>query len=609
MRILRPARNPLRRSFGIVATLTMVGALLAVPASADVAPKRCDIVGTDGPDVLVGTAAGEVICGLGGDDIIRGLGGDDELLGGSGNDELFGGPGHDELRGADGSDALFGGPGRDVLRGGNDDDRLVGGPGADQLRGGNGGDDLAGGGGADVLRGGNGNDVERGAGGDDTLWGGQGDDILRGGSGNDRLRGGPDDDICADSFAKTNGVNCEFGRGGDDRAVAIAGQLWNLHGNTEFVYELTITKPCPNLDDCGVSAFAETVHVVGDRASGSFGTPAFTSSELFDVAADAERNGRKVSFDATHGLPLRIDNAEGGTLGISEIGLRDQLRADYQAALTRWEAADIADYAYTTVTSCFCPLTVPMRVVVTNGSATAQPLVEGATVWPGSDKTIDDHLADLGALLDGLFISVDAEFDAQGVPTRVSVDGNRQIADDERAVRIYDFVDATTVATADLTPAEEEPPPVAAPAPEPAPVDDVPENPLPRVTIVEVRGIQVAAEIADQVEALLVAADADGLSLSGGGFRDPQRQIELRKKNCGTSDFAIYEMPASQCNPPTARPGQSQHEVGLAIDFTNNGRLVTTRNDPAFVWLATNAGRFGFINLPSEPWHFSTTGN
>ena len=28
----------------------------------------------------------------------------------------------------------------------------------------------------------------------------------------------------------------------------------------------------------------------------------------------------------------------------------------------------------------------------------------------------------------------------------------------------------------------------------------------------------------------------------------------------------------------------------------------------AFVWLAANAGRFGFSNLPSEPWHWSTTG-
>lgn len=26
------------------------------------------------------------------------------------------------------------------------------------------------------------------------------------------------------------------------------------------------------------------------------------------------------------------------------------------------------------------------------------------------------------------------------------------------------------------------------------------------------------------------------------------------------------------------------------------------------VWLHANAGRFGFVNLPSEPWHWSVDG-
>ena len=51
------------------------------------------------------------------------------------------------------------------------------------------------------------------------------------------------------------------------------------------------------------------------------------------------------------------------------------------------------------------------------------------------------------------------------------------------------------------------------------------------------------------------------------------------------------------------------HEQGLAIDFTNNGRLISSRSDPAFQWLSGNASRFGLYNLPSEPWHWSTNGN
>jgi peptidoglycan hydrolase CwlO-like protein len=124
-----------------------------------------------------------------------------------------------------------------------------------------------------------------------------------------------------------------------------------------------------------------------------------------------------------------------------------------------------------------------------------------------------------------------------------------------------------------------------------------------------VRGITVASSIADNLAAMLDAADADGFSFSGGGYRDPSDQIAVRRANCGTSDYAIYEMPASQCSPPTARPGSSMHEQGLAIDFSWNGRIIGSRSSPAYQWLARNAARYGFYNLPSEPWHWSTNGN
>lgn len=127
--------------------------------------------------------------------------------------------------------------------------------------------------------------------------------------------------------------------------------------------------------------------------------------------------------------------------------------------------------------------------------------------------------------------------------------------------------------------------------------------------ITTVDGIQVHRDIAGRVADLLAAARADGVSLGGWGYRDSIRQIELRQAHCGTSDFDIWEKPAGLCNPPTARPGQSAHERGLAIDFTYNGGSMTTRSNPGFQWLASNASRWGFVNLPSEPWHWSTTGN
>jgi LAS superfamily LD-carboxypeptidase LdcB len=118
----------------------------------------------------------------------------------------------------------------------------------------------------------------------------------------------------------------------------------------------------------------------------------------------------------------------------------------------------------------------------------------------------------------------------------------------------------------------------------------------------------VHRSIANQVAGMLSAADGAGLTLSGGGWRSSDSQIALRRAHCGSSHYDIYEKPASQCSPPTARPGQSMHERGLAIDFTCNGSLIQSRSNPCFQWLSGNAGRFGFRNLPSEPWHWSTTG-
>ena len=128
------------------------------------------------------------------------------------------------------------------------------------------------------------------------------------------------------------------------------------------------------------------------------------------------------------------------------------------------------------------------------------------------------------------------------------------------------------------------------------------------VPLVTVEGITVHSQIGPQVEQMVLAARAAGLELTGGGYRDPARQIELRRQNCGTSDYAIYEMPSSECSPPTARPGSSNHELGLAIDLSCNGALIRSQSDRCFTWLADNAAAYGLANLPSEPWHWSVDG-
>jgi peptidoglycan hydrolase CwlO-like protein len=121
-------------------------------------------------------------------------------------------------------------------------------------------------------------------------------------------------------------------------------------------------------------------------------------------------------------------------------------------------------------------------------------------------------------------------------------------------------------------------------------------------------GIRVHSSISGNVASLVAAARGAGLNLGGDGWRSSDGQVALRRSNCGSSHYAIWEMPSSDCSPPTARPGASMHERGLAIDFVCNGSLITSRSSECFQWLAANAPSYGLQNLPSEPWHWSTNG-
>lgn len=119
--------------------------------------------------------------------------------------------------------------------------------------------------------------------------------------------------------------------------------------------------------------------------------------------------------------------------------------------------------------------------------------------------------------------------------------------------------------------------------------------------------VEVAGDIAREVQGLLNLANAEGVTICGYGFRDPSDQIALRRQNCGSSDYAIYSAPPSSCSPPTAIPGSSMHEQGLAIDFTSGSRTIGCSGS-AYSFLRNNAADYGLHNLPGECWHWSTNG-
>lgn len=127
------------------------------------------------------------------------------------------------------------------------------------------------------------------------------------------------------------------------------------------------------------------------------------------------------------------------------------------------------------------------------------------------------------------------------------------------------------------------------------------------IPLVTVRGFRVHESLADSVRQLVDAAAAAGIDLRGRAHRPIEHQLELRRANCGSSRYDIYEKPSGQCSPPTARPGRSLHELGLALDLANGENPITSRRDPAYRWLAVHAPSYGFHNLPAEPWHWSVT--
>lgn len=123
-----------------------------------------------------------------------------------------------------------------------------------------------------------------------------------------------------------------------------------------------------------------------------------------------------------------------------------------------------------------------------------------------------------------------------------------------------------------------------------------------------VNGIIVNVAIEQNVKTIIDGMKAAGIDIGGGGYRSYEDQVSTRRSNCGTSQYDIYEKPSSQCRPPTARPGNSMHEWGLAVDFSVNQSTIS-RGSPAFNWLRANQAKHQLINLPSEAWHWSSTGN
>lgn len=154
-------------------------------------------------------------------------------------------------------------------------------------------------------------------------------------------------------------------------------------------------------------------------------------------------------------------------------------------------------------------------------------------------------------------------------------------------------------------------------------------SPLPDDFTVELEtledGFQVDARIADSVRRMYTQAREEGISLvTCSAYRSPEKQRQNYDRQ--VQAYLDQGVPAEEADALTvayiARPGESEHHTGLAVDIVtpeyqdlDEGFAAT----PAAKWLSENAHKFGFIlrypknkepitQINYEPWHFRYVG-
>ena len=145
---------------------------------------------------------------------------------------------------------------------------------------------------------------------------------------------------------------------------------------------------------------------------------------------------------------------------------------------------------------------------------------------------------------------------------------------------------------------------------------DFPAFPKPKVQ--NPFGLQMREEAAvATVELATAMAEAGkGTLVLNSGFRTYKNQQGLYNRTRDTRGLAVAEK-------LSARPGHSEHQLGLAADFSVKGSgcaiMVCFGSTEAGIWLAENAHEYGFVlrypkgfkpitGFQYEPWHFRYVG-
>lgn len=125
------------------------------------------------------------------------------------------------------------------------------------------------------------------------------------------------------------------------------------------------------------------------------------------------------------------------------------------------------------------------------------------------------------------------------------------------------------------------------------------------------KGLMLRRAAAEALEEMSVAARADGVTLqASSAYRSYTYQVEVYNR-------IVNEMGQEAADRESARPGYSQHQTGLAVDFGSiDDSFAQTA---AGRWMTANAGRYGWsLSFPEglegltgyrwESWHYRYVG-
>jgi len=153
---------------------------------------------------------------------------------------------------------------------------------------------------------------------------------------------------------------------------------------------------------------------------------------------------------------------------------------------------------------------------------------------------------------------------------------------------------------------------------------------LTKIRVCRVKGFVVNSQISKQFNDLHTAAVAAGITFGGGSFRSMEGQISIYQSWCRRDGIVGSPPPYPKAPGQTIKcpgggaPGYSNHQMGLAIDFTCDGALLPRKYEAAvknrcFQWLLANASKYGLFeygfgktrdgSTGYEGWHWSVNGN